>query len=575
MEKLTAASQMTKDQEAPARAFTGPTSMVAKPDNPRIVVAATADLRNKVCYLTVSRDAGRTWKFSKELPTDPQYPFCAQQTAGIPEAVVAWGSDGTLYYLHTAYGEGEGPRFPGKFSVILARTKDLGESWQYHHRRQQSRAGPGTQPRTGRRPAWPSTSRARVTSFTSGSARASPTRPPDSPLRAPHPMVTTSTDGGATFSTPIDLNTFPRPTLTVAGKPYQLFMDTGFGSPFMVAHDGVVLAVAGPNFPFNDQPPPPPEAGTGLNPGSWYAHPMPQMIARSTDQGKTWAITTLGDPILAGTGTFTGLGWTPKGGPNGTFVAAYAATPATSPTIALADIVVQRSTDGGVTWTSPLAIDDDPPEMMVTGFYPQLNVSPNGRIDVAWQDNRETSDFHFNVRYTYSTDGGLTWAKNVKVNDLPINFNYGVSFNSDLRQPGGVASADEYAIFGWADTRNANERDPDAGQLRRRPYSSSRCRRRRTPPPRSSPPSSVDWSSPAPFWFSSRRPASDGPRPPLPLSGSTSYSRTRQLHASLTSRVAAAKPPGGGGVRGVDGPQFVSIVISAPAQVGLIATARP
>jgi hypothetical protein len=456
VKKLTAASQMTKDQLAPARAFTGPTSMVAKPDDPRIVVAATADLRDKVCYLTVSRDAGRTWRFSKELPTDPRFPFCAQQTAGIPEAVVAWGSDGTLYYLHTAYGEGEGPSWPGKFSVLLARTKNLGESWQIT-------MIDNARERTGDAISnWASPGLAIDTSgprdvIYAGFSQSFPDAPEDSPLNAPRPMVATSTDGGATFSTPIDLNTFPRPTQNVAGKQYQLFMDTGFGSPFLVAHDGVVLAVAGGNFPSNDQPPPPPEAGTGLNPGSWYAHPMPQMIARSTDQGKTWEIKTLGDPILAGTGTYTGLGWTPKGGDNGTFVAVHAATPATSPTIALADIVVHRSTDGGVTWTSPLAIDDDPPEMMATGFYPQLNVSPNGRIDVAWQDNRETSDFHFDVRYTYSTDGGLTWAKNVKVNDRPNNFNYGVSFNSDLRQPNGVASADEYAIIGWADTRNANE----------------------------------------------------------------------------------------------------------------------
>ena len=95
--------------------------------------------------------------------------------------------------------------------------------------------------------------------------------------------------------------------------------------------------------------------------------------------------------------------------------------------------------------------------MQSGSFYPQLNVAPNGRVDVAWQDNRDTTDFHFNVRYTYSTDGGLTWAKNVKVNDAPINFNYGISFNSDIRQPVGVASTNQYAIVGWADTRHATD----------------------------------------------------------------------------------------------------------------------
>jgi hypothetical protein len=45
----------------------------------------------------------------------------------------------------------------------------------------------------------------------------------------------------------------------------------------------------------------------------------------------------------------------------------------------------------------------------------------------------------------------------VKVNDRPLNFNLGVSFNSDVRQPPGVASANEYAVFGWADTRLGND----------------------------------------------------------------------------------------------------------------------
>jgi Neuraminidase (sialidase) len=144
-------------------------------------------------------------------------------------------------------------------------------------------------------------------------------------------------------------------------------------------------------------------------------------------------MTTMDGPKYDGTGAMTGLGWTSKGGAQGTFVAGYAGTPATSPTSGVADILMQRSTDGGVTWTEPLAINDNKPEENVNNFYPQMSVAPNGRVDVVWQDNRGLADNLINVRYTYSTDGGLTWAPNQVVNDRPLNFNYGISFNSDLR----------------------------------------------------------------------------------------------------------------------------------------------
>jgi hypothetical protein len=456
VDKLIAAANMTKDSEAPARAFTGPSVMAADPDDPRIVVAATADLRSKTCFLTVSTDAGHTWHFSDELPTDPAYPYCTNTTAGVPHAAVAWGRDGTLYYAHMAYGEGEGPR-ENKSSAILAKTTNLGKSWTTTLvENNRGASGPMAKNVSSVPGLTVDTSGPRDI-VTVGFSRSYPEAPTGDPLRAPHVMLATSTDAGATFGEPVDLNTFDRPSIQAAGKTYQLFMRTGFGAPFIASHDGVILAVAGPDFPFNDQPQPPPEAGANLTPGSWYAYPMPQLIGRSTDQGKTWTITALGDPILAGTGSMTGLGWTPKGGTNGTWVATYAATPATSPTIALASVVVQRSTDGGVTWTSPLTIDDAPPAMNSTSFYPQLSVAPNGRVDVAWTDDRETSDFHFNERYTYSTDGGVTWAPNVKVSDQPVNYNFGVSYNSDIRQPNGVASTNEYAMVGWADTRLAND----------------------------------------------------------------------------------------------------------------------
>lgn len=457
VDKLIAASNMTKDQDGPARAFTGPTSMAVNPENPRIVVAATADLRSKICYLAVSKDAGHTWHFSKEPPGDQAYPYCTNTTAGTPHQGLAWGRDGTLYYARMAYGEGEGPR-ENKSSAMLARTTNLGESWTTTMvENDRGKSGPTDPTVTSVTYVAVDSSAAKDIVYV-GYSRSFPNATGTDPLRAPHVMVATSVDGGASFGDPIDLNSFDRPSIQAGGKSYQMWMRSGFGAPTgMVAHDGVLLVVASSDFPFNDQPQPPPEAGANLTPGSWYAYPTPQLLARSTDQGKTFTVTALGDPILAGTGGMTGMGWTDKGGDKGTFVAVYGATPATSPTIALVDIVMQRSTDGGVTWSSQQALDDDSPDLYATGFYPQLNVAPNGRIDVVWQDDRETSDFYFHERYTYSTDGGLTWAKNIRVNDQPINFNYGISYNSDIRQPNGIASTNSYAIIGWADTRNAND----------------------------------------------------------------------------------------------------------------------
>jgi len=457
IKRTTAAAQMTKDETAPARAFTGPTSMLADPTNPRIVVAATANLRDKQCYLSVSRDGGHTWHFSKNLPTDPAYPSCTNASASIPMTSIAWGRKGTLYFAHQAYGDGEGPR-EGKSSILLARTTDLGATWKTTLV-DNNRGKTGVVANDSGVPGLTVDTSGPQDIVSVGFNQSFPDAPADSPLKNPNVSVSTSFDGGNTFGPPVELNSFPRPSIDLAGTTHQMFMTGGFGSPFLYAHDGVLLAVTGPGFAASDTlPPAPPEAGSGVTPGTWYARPMPQLIGRSTDHGKTWAITALGPPIYAGAGNMTGMGWTAKGGPKGTFVAVYPATPATSPTTALADIVMLRSTDGGVTWSSPLAIDDDPPVDQTTSFYPQLAVAPNGRVDVAWQDNRDgVTDFTFNERYSYSTDGGLTWAHNVKINDQPINFNYGVSFNSDIRQPNGIASTNQYAIIGWADTRFADE----------------------------------------------------------------------------------------------------------------------
>src|SRR5687768_13661187 len=219
VDKLIAASNMTKDQEGPARAFTGPTDMAVNPENPRIIVAATADLRSKICYLTVSKDAGRTWHFSEEPPGDPAYPYCTNTTAGTPEAALEWGRDGTLYYARMAYGEGEGPR-EFKSSALLARTTNLGESWTTTMvDNNRGKSGP-TDPTVTSVPTMAVDTSGDQDIVYVGFSRSYPNSPTGDPLRAPHVMVATSTDGGATFGAPVNLNSFNRPSIQAGGKSY-------------------------------------------------------------------------------------------------------------------------------------------------------------------------------------------------------------------------------------------------------------------------------------------------------------------------------------------------------------------
>jgi hypothetical protein len=450
LEEVTAGIHMTKDETAPTRGFSGPTSMAVDPDNPRTVVAATANLRTRTCHLLVSTDAGATWHLAKETPAPESYPWCTSSIAGVPQASLAWGSDGTLYYGLQAYGEGEGAR-DGATSIALARTTDLGETWTTTIV-QDARAEPDPKAEnTGVTALAVDTSGDDDTVYVGFSRSWRQSTSEGHPLNARRDVVVAvSTDGGQSFDEPIDLNEQSDLTVSFGGKSYPLHFQTAFGRPFMTAHDGVVLAVADGGPPNDD--PPPEEVFDGI-----FGEALPMLVGRSTDQGRTWTVSELSPPVYNSMGSHAGMGWTPEGGPEGTFVLAYSATPGDAPTAGKADIVVQRSTDGGVTWTEPLAINDDDPDDAYTSFYPQLDVAPNGRVDVVWQDNREQTDYLVNVRYTYSTDGGATWAPNQEVTDQPVDFNLGISFNSDVRQPPGVASTNEYAAIGWADTRFADE----------------------------------------------------------------------------------------------------------------------
>jgi photosystem II stability/assembly factor-like uncharacterized protein len=399
-----------------------------------------------VCYLVRSSDAGLSWHIvGPAVPGLKAYPFCTTaDNAGATQASIAFGRNNALYYALGGYGPGEGAA-DGHSSVLLAKSTDLGNTWSTvvvdNNRGNTSNDAAADSGVTGLAV---DTSGPQDVVYV-GFMQSFPKAAKGSPLQDGAVVVAVSTDGGATFARKQNINTFSHVMQTVADKTVPLEMQTYFGGPFMTVHNGTVIAVSGA------------QSTSAYNVFGTGSAALPQIVARSTDQGQTWTFSTLGPPIYSGTGNQTGIGWTPLGGPNGAFIASYASTPATAGSSGTANIVVQRSTDNGQTWSSPATINDDDPTQQFTNFYPQLGVAPNGRLDVVWEDNRDQHDYHFQVRYSYSTDGGTTWSKNVQITDQPVNFALGVSFNSDIRQPPGVASANQYATFGWADTRLGND----------------------------------------------------------------------------------------------------------------------
>ena len=91
------------------------------------------------------------------------------------------------------------------------------------------------------------------------------------------------------------------------------------------------------------------------------------------------------------------------------------------------DVMFVRSTDGGLTFSAPVRVNDDPVNHNKWHWFGTLAVAPNGRIDSVWLDTRNASNnTDSQLFYSYSTDGGTTWSANVAVSN---------SFNPFLGYP--------------------------------------------------------------------------------------------------------------------------------------------
>jgi len=105
-----------------------------------------------------------------------------------------------------------------------------------------------------------------------------------------------------------------------------------------------------------------------------------------------------------------------SGGPtnNNIYMLASVVPPGRSTT----DVMFARSTDGGLTFSAPHKVNDDPVNPSKWHWFGTFAVAPNGRLDAVWYDTRNAANnTDSQLFYSYSTDAGVTWSANVAVSN--------------------------------------------------------------------------------------------------------------------------------------------------------------
>jgi hypothetical protein len=274
-------------------------------------------------------------------------------------------------------------------------------------------------------------------------------------------LVSRSTNGGLTWSSPIAIRRDTAPT--VFNDKQSITADSTNSNFVYAVWDRLV-------FPSSERA----SVVAAFNTSAFHG---PIWFARSTDGGSTWEpARELYDPGTVSQTIGNQIVVLP-GGELVNFFNLIKITRGALPSGDFYSVAIIRSQDKGVTWgptaqgsgkIRPIVIDklgtvftrdpDTGDDVRTGDIIPDIAVDPtSGKLYAVWQDARFSGGAFDSIALSMSTDGGFTWSPAIKVNATPTAIPDG---NQQAFTPSVHVSADGTVGVTYYDFRN-NTSDPD------------------------------------------------------------------------------------------------------------------
>jgi hypothetical protein len=365
------------------------TSIAINPSDPSQIVAGSNEIFRLPMRGYFSSDGGAHWG-AVDLPLPP--PLTTNGTDFGSDPAVAWDTHGNVFYSYIVVFFSSG--FPNGVAIngtemAVARSSDGGRTWMStYFALQTGQAKFNDKPyiAVGDGPSSPHRDTIYVAWDRFGGSSSS----------SNGVLVSHSTDGGQTFSAPVSASsTAPGPKGDIGADPFVSPDGTLHVAWHDVQNNAIVEASSA-------------DGGRSFGPTHTISPTQVAFDVAIPAQASRRALVYPACGADGSTGPNRGnlyCSWMDQTAANGT------------------DIFMSRSADGGNTWSAPLRVNDDPTGVANDQFNQWLSVDPsNGSVNLSWNDTRnDPAHLSTDVFFAQSTDGGLSFGKNVQVTTAPTN----------------------------------------------------------------------------------------------------------------------------------------------------------